>query len=78
MHTRDFQHDGQRWHVRELDASKVPGARAERCLICESNEVIRRLWSYPSDWDALDDDALFRLCDVPSVPTPPSNPTVRS
>jgi hypothetical protein len=75
MPTRDFQYEGQRWQVRELDASHVPGARAERCLICESTEVIRRLWSYPNDWVTLDDEALWRLCDVPN-PTPASTPTI--
>jgi hypothetical protein len=79
MPTRDFEHDGQRWQVRELDASHVPGARSDRCLICESTEVIRRLWSYPNDWVTLDDQALFRLCDeAPMNATPTSTPISRS
>ena len=51
------------WTVREMDARGVPGARAPTCLICESTEVIRRLWDYPNDWRKLDDAALVRLCE---------------
>jgi len=49
--------------MREVDARNVPGARRATCLICESGDVIRRLWSFPSDWYQLDDDALLTLCD---------------
>jgi hypothetical protein len=49
--------------MREVDARNVPGARAPTCLICESPDVIRRLWSYPSDWQMLGDDDLLRICD---------------
>ena len=51
------------WTVREMDARGVPGARAPTCLICESTEVIRRLWDYPRDWRKLDDLELARLCE---------------
>jgi hypothetical protein len=51
------------WTLREMDARAVPGARAPRCLICESTEVIRRLWSYPNDWRQLDDLQLATLCE---------------
>jgi hypothetical protein len=44
--------------VRELDASRVPGARADRCLLFETDGVFRRAWTYPSDWAALTDDEL--------------------
>ena len=51
------------WTLREMDARGVPGARAARCLICESTEVVRRLWNYPSDWRKLDDVELAALCE---------------
>ena len=51
------------WTVREMDARGVPGARAARCLICESTEVIRRLWDFPHDWRQLEDGDLAALCE---------------
>jgi hypothetical protein len=66
---RDIERVVQRgldqWRVHEMDARAVPGARASTCLICESIEVIRRLWTFPSDWRVLDDDALWELCEGP-------------
>jgi hypothetical protein len=53
----------RRWTLREMDARAVPGARAPRCLICESTEVIRRLWNYPRNWRELDDRELATLCE---------------
>ena len=32
-----------------------------RCLIFESNHIVRRVREYPEDWRSLDDDALERL-----------------
>lgn len=60
---RVVQRGSERWVVREIDAHKVPGARGPRCLICESGDVIRRLWKYPSDWESLDDISLWALCE---------------
>ena len=51
------------WTLREMDARRIPGARARTCLICESTEVIRRLWDYPSNWRKLDDVELAALCE---------------
>ena len=56
------------WSLREVDARKVPGAPRPQCLICESGDVIRRLWKYPSDWESLDDDALWALCERDVTP----------
>jgi hypothetical protein len=50
------------WLVREMNSEHVPGARAAHCLICESNSVVRRLWTYPDDWLTLSDDELLSLC----------------
>jgi hypothetical protein len=63
MPNRDLERGNERWTVREVDARRVPGARADRCLICESGEVVRRLWEYPKNWTELDDEALWKLCD---------------
>jgi hypothetical protein len=53
----------RRWIVREVDAQTVPGAAAPRCLICESDDVVRRIWRYPENWRSLTDDELLRICD---------------
>jgi len=62
---RVVQHGLDRWRVHEMDARAIPGARAPTCLICESIEVIRRLWKFPADWPTLDDDALWEVCEGP-------------
>ena len=51
----------QQWTVVEIDGATVPGAHGARCLIFARPECIRRVWDYPSDWRALDADALMRL-----------------
>ena len=51
----------QQWTVVEIDGTRVPGSHGRRCLIFARPECIRRVWDYPSDWRALDNDALMRL-----------------
>lgn len=51
------------WLITEVDARGVPGARADRCLICQNEQVVRRLWAYPATWHELSDEALVALCD---------------
>jgi hypothetical protein len=51
------------WHVREVSCKDTPGARASHCLLCESENVVRRIWEYPPDWHLLSDDDLQRLCE---------------
>jgi hypothetical protein len=60
---RVVEHGEQRWKVREVTTDAVPGAAAPRCLICESESVVRRIWRYPADWLALSDDDLCAICD---------------
>jgi hypothetical protein len=60
---RLLQRGGRQWIVREASARGVPGARRETCLICESAEVIRRIWDFPDNWRTADDESLWRLCD---------------
>lgn len=52
--------DGVEWSVREIATPHV-WARAPRCLVVSSRDCVRRVWSYPSDWRALDADTLLRL-----------------
>jgi hypothetical protein len=52
----------RRWTVREVNADSVPGAAAPRCLICESDDVVRRIWRYPENWLSLSDDDLMSIC----------------
>jgi len=60
---RLLQHGNDQWTVREVDAHQTPGAPSQSCLICESSDVIRRLWRYPQNWRSLSDDELWRLVD---------------
>src|SRR5581483_4039819 len=60
---RVIRRSGDSWSIREMDARLVPGARADHCLICESTDVIRRVWHYPSNWHDLSDDELWHLCE---------------
>ena len=55
--------DGQwvEWVVVELDATEVPGARGARCLLFTREDCIRRVWSYPANWRALDAEGLAAL-----------------
>lgn len=65
---RDIQGDGIQWHVHEANATHVPGARRDRCLIFDSDGIVRRVWAYPSDWMKLTDAALWSLIDSAGVP----------
>ena len=65
---RDILGNGIRWHVHEANAAHVPGARRDRCLIFDSDGIVRRVWAYPSDWMTLTDDALWSLTDSAGVP----------
>lgn len=60
---RDLRHQGIAWRVREMDAKHIPGARADRCLIFDSEGVVRRAWSYPRAWAELDDESIWALLD---------------
>jgi len=60
---RTVEYGTRRWTVREVNAKAVPGAVAPRCLICESDDVVRRIWHYPANWASLSDDELIGICD---------------
>jgi hypothetical protein len=65
---RQILGDGIQWHVHEANAAHVPGARRDRCLIFDSDGIVRRVWTYPADWMNLTDDALWALVDGTGVP----------
>ena len=52
---------GAQWVIGERDASRQPGARADRYLCFDSPDKRRRVWSYPSDWQRLSDADLLDL-----------------
>ena len=60
---RELFREGVRWTVHEASASRTPGAKAYRCLIFDSEGIVRRLWVFPERWDQLVDDDILRLLD---------------
>ena len=52
--------DHRRWTVREI-ASNQYDRRDSRDLVFISRDIVRRVRNYPSEWFALDDDALYAL-----------------
>lgn len=52
--------EGARWSVREVEARRADGTPGH-CLIFESSHAIRRVWTYPDDWPALQPSALEAL-----------------
>jgi hypothetical protein len=84
---RELIHNGVEWRVHETSAGHVPGSRRNRCLIFDSEGVVRRLWEYPDSWQELSDDDLWHLADdsarVPQSPArdrppvgPPGHPAI--
>lgn len=68
---RELIRNQTRWRVREVPTAHLPGARGDRCLIYESDSVIRRVWSYPDDWTALPEETLWSLVErAGAAPTP--------
>jgi hypothetical protein len=65
---RELFRDGVRWSVHEASAARTPGAQAYRCLIFDSEGIVRRLWVFPEHWDRLADDEILRLLDSPPTP----------
>ena len=53
--------NGAFWSVKEKDASRTPGARERSCLIFDSVDMIRRVWTYPANWRMLSAEALVAL-----------------
>jgi hypothetical protein len=51
---------GVQWSVREVHTPQA-WARAERCLVLNSRDCVRRVWRYPPTWRSMDADSLLRL-----------------
>jgi hypothetical protein len=66
---RELFRDGVRWAVYEASAARTPGAKAYRCLIFDSDGIVRRLWTFPEHWNQLADDEIIRLLDAPPTPS---------
>ncbi|MDF1505062.1 hypothetical protein [Roseisolibacter sp. H3M3-2] len=52
---------GRKWRVWLADTSRVPGARAARCLIFDTGDLIRRVWRVPDDWARMTAAGLLTL-----------------
>jgi hypothetical protein len=60
--TRIFvDNEGVEWEVVEVDGSRVPAARGDRCLVFRSPNAIRRVWNYPARWSELGVRELMEL-----------------
>jgi hypothetical protein len=66
---RELFREGVRWTVREASAAQTPGAKSYRCLIFDSEGVVRRLWAFPEAWNDLADDQILALLDAPPTPS---------
>jgi hypothetical protein len=58
---REVVRDGIQWSVRETEATRLSAACADRCLIFDSDTIVRRVWAYPDAWEQLNDDELWAL-----------------
>lgn len=55
---------GIAWRIWMADTRGVPGARAERCLIFDTGDRVRRVWSVPEDWGQMPAEMLIALADA--------------
>ncbi|HXT18716.1 MAG TPA: hypothetical protein VN706_24035 [Gemmatimonadaceae bacterium] len=72
---RKLVRDGVPWEIREVDSSRIPGARRDRCLIYECEGIVRRVWNFSDTWAELSDDALWSLLDGPAAQPAPQQPS---
>ena len=68
--SRLVRHDEHTWHVREIDATQLPGAPRPSSLVFECEAAVRRVWVFPANWRQLDDASLWRLTEVSPVVVP--------
>ena len=52
---------GRLWYVSERRAAAVTWARGTSYLLFETEDVARRVWSFPAEWTVLDGDGLEAL-----------------
>jgi hypothetical protein len=61
VESREFYDDqNRRWVVRELDAP-VDNPGAGKSLYFAGEGVMRRVWTYPSNWSELPDAELYEV-----------------
>jgi hypothetical protein len=65
---RELIREGVRWGVYEASAARTPGAKAYRCLIFDSEGIVRRLWTFPEHWEGLVDEEILKLLEAPPTP----------
>jgi hypothetical protein len=70
---KDLRRKGVAWHVREMDATNVPGTRGDRCLVFDCEGIVRRAWRFPRTWAQLDDDDVWALLDLELPPPRPGS-----
>ena len=63
---RELFREGVRWSVHEASATRTPGAQAYRCLIFDSEGIVRRLWTFPENWAQLADNEILKLLEAPT------------
>src|SRR4051812_36798786 len=63
---REVFREGVRWTVHEESAARTPGAKSHRCLIFDSEGIVRRLWAFPNGWANLPDDQILSLLEAPT------------
>jgi hypothetical protein len=54
-------YDRRTWAVHEADCGHLADARAPRCLLFESDAVVRRVFFFPPEWAALSTEELIAL-----------------
>ena len=65
---RELVRDDVKWLVHEASAARTPGAKASRCLIFDSEGIVRRLWVFPDRWEELSDSEVIGLLEAPPTP----------
>ena len=51
---------GNEWAVHEVETPQ-PWAHGERCLIFSSSSIVRRIWSFPRNWNEMSSAQLLEL-----------------
>lgn len=67
---RLVRHEDRTWHIREIDATHLPGAPRSSSLVFECDEAVRRVWVFPTNWQQMNDASLWRLAEVSPVRAP--------
>jgi len=72
---REFVQNGVQWSVREIGPLPASSENGRRCLIFDSEALVRRVWVYPERWEELSDEQLWELsCGVAHVVAPRTEP----